>query len=123
MTPLERLVWLHSTSDANWNVIASPMMADWPRVLLTTVTFESQSRNLAVGLEINNDPLAAIFERQVDDAFEQRAIWGSHRDRTLAARLTTLRCRGRSLQQIVARHAEGCLDDGIALGLRRSKNP
>ena len=40
VTPLERLVWLHSNSDADWNIIASPMMADWPRVLLTTVTFE-----------------------------------------------------------------------------------
>jgi uncharacterized protein YndB with AHSA1/START domain len=36
----ERLVWLHSNSDANWNVTLSPMMPDWPRVLLTTVTFE-----------------------------------------------------------------------------------
>lgn len=36
----KRLVWLHSSSDANWNIIPSPMMADWPRVLLTTVTFE-----------------------------------------------------------------------------------
>ena len=26
--------------DADWNVTANPMMADWPRVLLTTVTFE-----------------------------------------------------------------------------------
>lgn len=40
VTPPQRLVWLHSTSDAEWNVIPSPMMADWPRVLLTTVTFE-----------------------------------------------------------------------------------
>lgn len=40
VTPPERLVWLHATSDADWNVIASPMMADWPRVMLTTVTFE-----------------------------------------------------------------------------------
>ncbi len=39
VTPPERLVWLHATSDAEWNVIPSPMMADWPRVLLTTVTF------------------------------------------------------------------------------------
>lgn len=39
VTPPERLVWLHSSADAQWNVIASPMMADWPRVLLTTVTF------------------------------------------------------------------------------------
>jgi uncharacterized protein YndB with AHSA1/START domain len=40
VSPPERLVWLHSSSDANWNVIPSPMMPDWPRVLLTTVTFE-----------------------------------------------------------------------------------
>ena len=40
VTPPERLVWLHSVSDADWNVIANPMMSDWPRVLLTTVTFE-----------------------------------------------------------------------------------
>jgi hypothetical protein len=31
---------LHSSSDADWNVIPSPMMADWPRVLLTTVAFD-----------------------------------------------------------------------------------
>jgi len=40
VTPPERLVLLHSSSDADWNIIPSPMMADWPRVLLTTVTFE-----------------------------------------------------------------------------------
>lgn len=40
VTPPERLVWLHSSSDADWNIIPSPMMANWPRVLLTTVTFE-----------------------------------------------------------------------------------
>ncbi|MDP3749937.1 MAG: SRPBCC domain-containing protein [Phenylobacterium sp.] len=36
-----RLVWLHANADADWNIIPSPMMADWPRVLLTTVTFEA----------------------------------------------------------------------------------
>ena len=40
VTPPERLVWLHSVSDAQWNVIVNPMMADWPRILLTTVTFQ-----------------------------------------------------------------------------------
>lgn len=37
-----RLVWLHSNSDADWNITANPMMPDWPRVLLTTVTFEEE---------------------------------------------------------------------------------
>ena len=39
--PPERLVWLHAMSDADWNIIANPMMPDWPCVLLTTVTFEA----------------------------------------------------------------------------------
>ena len=40
VSPPERLVWLHSMSDADWNVVSNPMMPDWPLVLLTTVTFE-----------------------------------------------------------------------------------
>ena len=41
----EKLVWHHSSTDSDWNIIASQMMADWPRVLLTTVTFaESGSK-------------------------------------------------------------------------------
>ena len=41
VTPPERLVWLHSSADADWNVASNAMMADWPRTLLTTVTFEA----------------------------------------------------------------------------------
>ena len=40
VTPPERVVWLHASADAEWNVAVNPMMPDWPRVLLTTVTFE-----------------------------------------------------------------------------------
>ncbi len=36
---LEKLVWHHCSADADWNIAASPMMPDWPRILLTTVTF------------------------------------------------------------------------------------
>ena len=36
----EKLVWHDSSADADRNVIPSPMMADWPRVIQTTVTFE-----------------------------------------------------------------------------------
>ena len=39
VTPPERLVWHHAVSDADWNITANPMMPDWPRILLTTVTF------------------------------------------------------------------------------------
>ena len=38
----ERLVWRHSNTDADWNVAPSPMMPNWPAVLLTTVTFEEE---------------------------------------------------------------------------------
>lgn len=40
VVPPERLVMLQSSTDAEWNVVPSPMMADWPRVLCATVTFE-----------------------------------------------------------------------------------
>ena len=43
VTPPERLVWLHAVSDADWNVVSNPMMADWPRTLLTTVTFAEEA--------------------------------------------------------------------------------
>lgn len=36
----QKLVWLHSNTDADWALAANPMMPDWPRWLLTTVTFE-----------------------------------------------------------------------------------
>ena len=40
VTAPERLVWLHSVSDADWNAVANPMMPNWPRVLLSTLTLE-----------------------------------------------------------------------------------
>jgi len=46
----ERLVWLHSVSDAGWNIAANPMMPDWPRTLLTTVTFEEKDSQTNVRL-------------------------------------------------------------------------
>lgn len=36
----EKMTWHHSSTDADWNVIANPMMEGWPRTMLTTVTFE-----------------------------------------------------------------------------------
>jgi len=41
VAPPERLVMLQSNTDADWNIAANPMMPDWPRVLLTTVSFEA----------------------------------------------------------------------------------
>jgi len=50
VTPPERLVWLHSSCDADWKIAPSPMMADWPRVLLTTVTFEEDGNRTRMRL-------------------------------------------------------------------------
>ncbi|NNE80976.1 MAG: SRPBCC domain-containing protein [Silicimonas sp.] len=40
VVPTDRLVMLMSNADENWNVVPSPMMPDWPKVLLTTITFQ-----------------------------------------------------------------------------------
>ncbi|MGE0022711.1 MAG: SRPBCC domain-containing protein [Hyphomicrobium sp.] len=36
----ERLVCLMANADAHWNIASNPMMPDWPRVLMTVITFE-----------------------------------------------------------------------------------
>ena len=51
VTEPEKMVWHHhSCTDADWNDSSNPMMADWPRLLLTTVTFEDQGEQTAVRL-------------------------------------------------------------------------
>ena len=57
VVPQERLVWHHSSADAGWNVTTNPMMADWPRVLLTTVTFADAGAHTRV--QISMVPLDA----------------------------------------------------------------
>ena len=44
------LVWHHCSADADWNIAANPMMPDWPRMLLTTVTFEEKGDQTNVRL-------------------------------------------------------------------------
>jgi len=47
----EKMVWQHySFTDSDWNSIKNPMMADWPRLLLTSVTFEDQGDKTNVRL-------------------------------------------------------------------------
>lgn len=56
----EKLVWHHSSTDADWNIVASPMMADWPRTLLTTVIFEDLGDKTNVRLsQVPIDPTEA----------------------------------------------------------------
>ena len=46
----EKMVWHHSSTDSDWNIVSSPMMANWPRVLLTTVTFQEADGKTTVRL-------------------------------------------------------------------------
>ena len=46
----EKLVWHHCSADEDWNVVANPLMPDWPRKLLTTVTFEDKGNQTNVRL-------------------------------------------------------------------------
>ena len=66
VTPTERLGWHHhSSTDADWNTIVNPKMPDWPRILLTTVTFDDQGPKTSVRLtwvpfEANDAELACF---------------------------------------------------------------
>ena len=46
-----RIVWNHASTDRDWNVISNPMMPNWPRTLLTTVTFRAEGDTCRVRLE------------------------------------------------------------------------
>ncbi len=58
VTSPERLVWHHhSCTDSDWNDMPNPMMADWPRLLLTTVSFEE--RGDQTGVRLTQVPMEA----------------------------------------------------------------
>lgn len=51
VVPTSMLVWHHySATDSEWVSIRNPMMADWPHLLLTTVTFEDMGKTTNVRL-------------------------------------------------------------------------
>lgn len=51
VSPPTQMVWHHhSATDADWNDMPNPMMPDWPRLLLTTVTFDEQGDKTSVRL-------------------------------------------------------------------------
>ncbi|WP_371169653.1 SRPBCC family protein [Aliiroseovarius sp. 2305UL8-7] len=49
--PFERLVWRHTITDNDWQPAANPMMPDWPRHLMTTVTFAPKGDKTHMRLE------------------------------------------------------------------------
>jgi uncharacterized protein YndB with AHSA1/START domain len=46
----EKIVWHQSSTDADWNTISNPMMADWPRTVSTVVTFADEGASTNVRL-------------------------------------------------------------------------
>lgn len=50
VVPEEKMVWHHCSTDSEWNVTSNPMMPNWPRKLLTTVTFEDNGGKTNVRL-------------------------------------------------------------------------
>ncbi|AML52246.1 SRPBCC family protein [Falsihalocynthiibacter arcticus] len=46
-----RMVWNHSSTDKDWNIQPSQMMPDWPKTLLTTVSFVDKGDKTKVQLE------------------------------------------------------------------------
>jgi uncharacterized protein YndB with AHSA1/START domain len=47
----ERLVWINSFSDKDGGTTVHPMSPDWPREMLTTVTFEEQGGKTKVTVQ------------------------------------------------------------------------
>jgi uncharacterized protein YndB with AHSA1/START domain len=78
VTPLEKLVWLHSSCDSDWNIITSPMMANWPRVLLTTVLFTDVGEKTNVRLsQIPVEPTDAEIACFAEKMAGMDRGWGS----------------------------------------------
>ncbi|MEM8988211.1 MAG: SRPBCC domain-containing protein [Pseudomonadota bacterium] len=53
VTPPEKLTWLHSSTDADWNVAPNPMMENWPQQMLHTITFTETGGKTSVRLAIS----------------------------------------------------------------------
>ena len=52
IVPEARLVWLHTSTDADWNDIPHPMMENWPLKILTIVEFEAVGDQTTVRLTL-----------------------------------------------------------------------
>jgi uncharacterized protein YndB with AHSA1/START domain len=50
VSPQDRLVWHHCSTNSDWQVAPSQMMPDWPQRLLTTVTFADRGPQTDVRL-------------------------------------------------------------------------
>lgn len=56
----EKISWHHHAADKDWNITASSMMPDWPRTILTSVTFHDMGATTKVRLALEPvDPTPA----------------------------------------------------------------
>lgn len=69
IVPPEKLVWLHSTTDENWNIVGMPN--NWPKTLLSTVILEEKegvTKQTLSGVPHDaNDAELACFEQAKDN--------------------------------------------------------
>lgn len=75
----EKMVWHHySCTDSEWNNISNPMMADWPKLLLTTVLFEDLGDKTNVRLiQIPLDATDAEITCFAETMDNMKHGWGS----------------------------------------------
>lgn len=52
IVPEEKLVWMQSSTDADWNDAADPMMENWPTMFLTTIIFSDKGAQTNVRLSM-----------------------------------------------------------------------
>jgi len=63
----ERLVWINSFSDQAGGTTVHPMSPDWPREMLTKVTFEAQGRKTKVTVQWVPVDASTDIERKTFD--------------------------------------------------------
>ena len=63
----ERLVWINSFSDKDGGTTVHPMSPDWPREMLTKVTFEEQGRKTRVTVQSVPVDASTDIERKTFD--------------------------------------------------------
>lgn len=75
----EKMVWHHyASTDSDWNSAPNPMMADWPKLLLTTVVFEDDGDKTNVRLtQTPLDATAAEITCFADAMSNMDKGWGS----------------------------------------------
>lgn len=79
ITAPEKMIWQHhSSTDADWNDVPSPMMPNWPALLHTTVIFEDQGDKTNVILtQVPVDASASEIEAFGQMMSNMDGGWGS----------------------------------------------